>query len=92
MLLNIGNEHDDYLRDESRKTGKAEFIAFPKTEDEAIRIVMHAYESGITVTTQGSRTGIAAGAVPEGGIILNLSRMNRIRLFTLESILQYVSR
>ena len=33
---------------------------------------------GVPVTIQGARTGITAGAVPEGGHILNLSRMNAI--------------
>ena len=30
------------------------------------------------MTVQGGRTGITAGAVPDGGHVLNLSRMNKI--------------
>ncbi|MGQ9662208.1 MAG: FAD-binding oxidoreductase, partial [Kiritimatiellia bacterium] len=36
------------------------------------------------VTIQGGRTGINGGAVPQGGHILNLSRMNRILKFRAE--------
>ena len=32
----------------------------------------------VAVTTQGARTGITGGAVPDGGHILNLSRMARV--------------
>jgi D-lactate dehydrogenase (cytochrome) len=32
----------------------------------------------VAVTTQGGRTGITGGAVPEGGHILNLSRMKQV--------------
>lgn len=31
----------------------------------------------VPVTVQGGRTGLAAGAVPHGGCVLNLSKMNR---------------
>ena len=34
-------------------------------------------ERPCAVTVQGARTGLAAGAVPHGGLVLNLSRMNR---------------
>ena len=67
-------EFDAYLRDESRRVGSAEQILFAKNE-EAIR---SALRTGSRMTIQGARTGIAAGAVPEGGLILNLSQMNEI--------------
>ncbi|MHB1459101.1 MAG: FAD-binding oxidoreductase, partial [Armatimonadota bacterium] len=35
-------------------------------------------ECGSTITIQGARTGITAGAVPSGGHVLNLSKMNAI--------------
>ena len=70
----VADDYPDYLRDESRRTGHADTISFAKTEEE-IREVLAA---GHIVTPQGSRTGITAGAVPLGGHVLNLSRMNRI--------------
>ena len=71
-------EFEEYLRDESRKTGEAQFISFPKTEDEVREVIKSADNSGMTITIQGARTGITAGAVPCGGHILNMSRMNEI--------------
>jgi len=72
------SEYDDFLHDESRLTGSAESISFPKTEDDAASIIREIARSKGTVTVQGARTGITAGAVPFGGHILNLSRMNSI--------------
>ena len=69
----------DYLSDESRKTGTADAIAFPQSVEDISSLARAAAETGVKdITVQGSRTGIAAGAVPDGGVIINLSRMNRI--------------
>ena len=78
ILTNVEREFPDYLRDESRRTGRADSISFPKTEDELRIHLAKALESNMPVTLQGARTGITGGAVPDGGHILNLSRMNRI--------------
>lgn len=75
MLIEWSEQYLDYLRDESRRMGTADSISFPKSEAEVIEAVK-AFSG--TITTQGARTGIVAGAVPEGGLILNLSRMNSI--------------
>ncbi len=71
-------EYADYLRDESRKVGEAESISFPQTEIEVCDILRQMSEHSIVVTTQGARTGIVAGAVPQGGHVLNLSKMTDI--------------
>lgn len=71
------NEHPDYLRDESRREGSADAITFARSEPE-VRAVLAAADAGEAVTVQGARTGISGGAVPDGGRILNLSRMTRI--------------
>ena len=68
----------DFLRDESRKIGTAEAIAFPLSIDELAAAVREAAASGQPLTIQGSRTGIAAGAVPDGGRVISLSKMTRI--------------
>ncbi len=68
----------DYLRDESRETGTAESIAFPKTQLELTTVLRQSVLHSQPLTIQGARTGIAAGAVPDGGLIVNLSRMDAI--------------
>lgn len=68
---------DGYRRDESRSTGEAETISFPESEEEVRAILRALHADGVPVTVQGARTGLAAGAVPHGGHVMNLSRMNR---------------
>nr|WP_300094368.1 FAD-binding oxidoreductase [Sedimentibacter sp.] len=70
--------YGEYLRDESRQTGTAQSISFPKTEEEIIRSVKECTYKNMEITTQGSRTGLAASAVPFGGHIINLSKMNKV--------------
>ena len=78
LFPNVEQKYPDYLRDESRRTGQADSISFPKNEQDIRDHLTAARDKGLTVTTQAARTGITAGAVPSGGHILNLSRMNRI--------------
>ena len=65
-----------FLHDESHMAGHADAIAFPETAEELVRVVKAASKSEAHLTVQGARTGLAGGAVPQGGWIINLSRMN----------------
>lgn len=67
----------DYVHDESRSQGVAESISFPESETEVCEILRMLFPAGTHVTVQGARTGLAAGAVPHGGHVMNLSHMNR---------------
>lgn len=77
-MMPWSNDYDDYLRDESRRTGTADSISFPTSEAEVVEVVARARAEGVAVTVQGARTGIVAGAVPQGGHVMNLSRMKSI--------------
>ncbi len=72
------HDFDEYLQDESRRTGGADSISFPTSEAEAIEHVRDARARNLAITVQGARTGIVGGAVPEGGHVLNLSRMKSV--------------
>ncbi len=72
------SEHWEYLRDESRSIGEADSISFPRTEEELEKIVKVLAAEQIPITVQGARTGLTGGAVPYGGHVINLSKMNRI--------------
>jgi D-lactate dehydrogenase (cytochrome) len=74
----MSEKYESYLCDESRVIGNAESISFPRTEVELRYALSVEYARGDRVTVQGGRTGISAGAVPNGGHIINLSRMDRI--------------
>lgn len=79
LIYDIAAEYTDYLRDESRRVGQAEQIAFPVSDAEIHAVLTDAHRRHAAITLQGARTGITAGAVPNGGLILNLSRMQKIR-------------
>lgn len=76
--LNPAKDHPDHLRDESRLVGSAESISFPTSEAEVRATLSRMTAAGTPVTTQGARTGITGGAVPRGGHVLSLNRMDRI--------------
>jgi D-lactate dehydrogenase (cytochrome) len=79
FLGSVAQDYADFLRDESRRTGNAESISFPRNEAEVCSHLAAAFARGTPVTVQGGRTGITGGAVPEGGHVLNLSRLNRLK-------------
>ena len=71
------SDFDDYLHDESRRAGEAESISFPEDEEEIRAVLRRLHALAAPLTVQGARTGLAAGAVPHGGHVLNLSRQTR---------------
>jgi len=78
QILDVTDDHADYMCDESRRVGHAEKITFPKSIADVREALQISVENGWPVTVQGGRTGITGGCVPEDGLILNLSRMNTI--------------
>ena len=78
LVNEMAEEYLEYLKDESRTVGMAESISFPKNEGEVVRIMQQMYLQKCPVTIQGARTGLAAGAVPKEGHVMNLTRMNGI--------------
>nr|MDA3788447.1 FAD-binding oxidoreductase [Desulfobacula sp.] len=78
LIKPLEDRHKDYLKDESRTSGKAESISFPESETQIQAIVKTLLELKKPITVQGSRTGIVGGAVPVCGHILNLSKMTRV--------------
>ncbi|GAB4348580.1 MAG: FAD-binding oxidoreductase [Gammaproteobacteria bacterium] len=61
-----------------RYHGRALALVRPADTEQTAAVVKVCADSGIPVTPQGGNTGLCGGAVPDGGIVLNLSRMNRI--------------
>lgn len=77
-IKNLTEEYVDYLRDESRSTGFADDICFAASEADIVEVLKKCFDAKIPVTVQGGRTGVAAGAVPYGGFVLNLTKMKKI--------------
>lgn len=78
LIKPMSEEYNDYLRDESRSIGTADAIAFPRTHEEIVEVMKELYAQGGMVTVQGARTGLAAAAVPYGGTVVNISKMNKV--------------
>ena len=59
--------------------GECDMVVRPGSTEEVSAILKICSETGTPVVPQGGNTGLLGGAVPHGGIVLSLSRMNRIR-------------
>ncbi len=77
----IGEEiNEDFSHDELASVKQMpEALVEPLTTEEVSQIMKYAYENNIPVTPRGQGTGLVGGAVPiYGGILLNMSKMNKI--------------
>ena len=80
-------EIQNYLTDASNMPGgHAEKLFMPENADEIAQIVREANASGIPVTISGARTGTVGGAVPFGGYVISLERMNKIKSIDRETM------
>lgn len=74
------DELQNYLTDASNLPGgHAEKLFIPETPDEVAGILTEANEKKISVTVSGARTGTVAGAIPFGGFVVSLEKLNRIK-------------
>ena len=62
-----------------RWRGTCTAVVRPASTEETARVVEICAEAGVSITPQGGNTGLLGGAVPDGGIVLSMARMNRIR-------------
>jgi D-lactate dehydrogenase (cytochrome) len=70
----------NYLTDASNMPGgHAEKLFVPESEDDISEILREAKEKRIPVTISGARTGTVGGAVPFGGYVISLERLNKIK-------------
>jgi glycolate oxidase len=68
-----------YEYDYGLDRGVPELVALPRSTAEVQFIVSEAQAAGVPIVARGAGTGICGGAVPaKGGLIVGLSRMNRI--------------
>ncbi len=74
------DELQNYLTDASNMPGgHAERLFVPDTAEEVAAVLREANEAGIPVTISGARTGTVGGAVPFGGYVISLERLNAIK-------------
>ncbi len=70
----------NYLADTSNlQGGNAEQLFFPESAAEIADILREANLSGTSVTVSGARTGTVGGAIPFGGHVISLERLNKVK-------------
>lgn len=76
--LTISPPH--YLTDAlDRVHGQADALAFPLTTEEVSALLRYAHDHDIPVTPRGAGTNLVGSTIPtKGGIVLDLSRMDRV--------------
>lgn len=69
-----------YLTDAlDRVHGQADALAFPLTTEEVSALLRYAHDHDIPVTPRGAGTNLVGSTIPtKGGIVLDLSRMDRV--------------
>lgn len=81
--MQVKTQKDDiqiYLSDASNLAGgEAETISIPETIDDIAKILRDADAAGTPVTISGARTGTVGGAIPFGGVVVSLEKLNRIK-------------
>src|SRR6266566_1857409 len=74
-----------YLADETEGRGilgRAEAVVVPSSTEEVCKVLAWCYDHEVPVVPRGGGTGFAGGAVPlDGGVVLGLERLTRIRSF-----------
>jgi glycolate oxidase subunit GlcD len=87
----VGDEHvfvglavTPYLQDATEVRGllgAADAVLMPADVDEVAAVVRHCHGRGIAMTVRGGGTGYAGGCVPDGGVVIALERLKRVRSF-----------
>ena len=87
--MRVKTQPDDlqnYLTDASNMQGGfADKLFIPETSDEIAGILRDANANKIPVTVSAARTGTVGGAIPFGGYIISLEKLNKIKQIDKES-------
>lgn len=67
-----------YLTDASNVPGCADALVRPETAEEVAEVLAHCQANGIPVTVTAARTSTTAAAVPMGGWLLSMEKLNRL--------------
>ena len=71
----------EYVTDFSRVPGRADAVVLPGNANEVAAVLAWCYERDVPIVPRGGGTGLSAGAVADGGVVLALDRLDRIRSF-----------
>jgi glycolate oxidase subunit GlcD len=86
----VGAEHvlpgstAHYLHDATEARGLlgfADCVVLPETVEQVAEVMRCCYERSIPIVPRGGGTGFAGGCVPQGGVVLSLERLTKVRAF-----------
>ena len=60
-------------------SGTADALVEPESPEEVAAVLAFCYENGLPLVARGGGTGLAGGSVPDGGVVISLTRLDRIR-------------
>ncbi|MDQ3320897.1 MAG: FAD-binding oxidoreductase [Acidobacteriota bacterium] len=81
----------NYLTDASNmQGGRAEKLFVPENSQQLAEVLSQANEKKIPVTICGARTGTVGGAIPFGGFLISLERLNKIKEINVEKLFAVV--
>ncbi|MBA3786071.1 MAG: FAD-binding oxidoreductase [Acidobacteria bacterium] len=73
------DELENYLTDASNlQGGFSDKLFIPETREEIAEILKEANAKKILITVSGARTGTVGGAIPFGGYVISLEKLNQI--------------
>jgi len=67
-----------HSKDAAGLTGKGIAVVYPENTEQVAQIVKLCYEKDIKIYPQGSSTELSGSSMPNGGVIINFGRMNKI--------------
>jgi FAD/FMN-containing dehydrogenase len=70
------------VEERGRWRGATPLLVLPRTVEEVAAVVGVCFECGTPIVPQGGNTGLVAGQVPQGEILLSLERMKAVRAVT----------
>lgn len=80
----LPEEDDVFLLDQRRRyRSENVVVVLPESVGKVQEIVRFCSEHSIAITLQGGNTGLVGGSVAKTGVLLNLSRLNKIRRISL---------
>ena len=72
------SEIENFLVDAANYHGNCSAVYFPENELDVIEIIETANNNNQKITIAGNGTGLTGARVPEGGIVISTSKLNRI--------------
>lgn len=81
-LIQDDAAYHEYLHDSTEMQGLrgfADAVAAPSSVEQVRQLVRWCCDHQVAMVPRGGGTGFAGGAVPEGGVVVSLERLNRVR-------------